>query len=118
MLIHVVPNAISLQLISAYSSQSSGFAQTLAEVGLSESAYPPAYLHQPTGPGGTTAPRGGGAGRPSRYQDDAPLRASGPQSFAGWNSGVEQRNVSHPAGLALSTEPLVTPVSQDFAGVA
>jgi hypothetical protein len=35
---HVVPNATSLQLIPPYSSQSSGFAQTLAEVGLCESA--------------------------------------------------------------------------------
>ncbi len=34
---HVVLNFTSLQLIPAYSSQSSGFAQTLAEVGLSES---------------------------------------------------------------------------------
>ena len=34
---HFVLNSTSLQLIPAYSSQSSGFAQTLAAVGLSES---------------------------------------------------------------------------------
>jgi len=34
---HFVFNSISLQLIPAYSSQSSSFAQTLAGVGLSES---------------------------------------------------------------------------------
>ena len=33
---HFVLNSTSLQLIPAYSSQSSGFAQTLAAVGLSE----------------------------------------------------------------------------------
>ncbi len=47
-----------------------------------------------------------------------PLRASGPQSFAGWNSGVEQRNISRPAGLALSPEPRVTPVSREIAEIA
>ena len=31
---------------------------------------------------------------------------------------LEQRNFRHPEGLALSTETRVTPVSQDFAGVA
>ena len=31
---------------------------------------------------------------------------------------LEQRNAGAPAGLALSTEPRVTPVSQDFAGIA
>jgi hypothetical protein len=34
---HFVLNATSLQLIPAYSSQNTGFAQTLAGVGLSES---------------------------------------------------------------------------------
>jgi integrase len=31
---------------------------------------------------------------------------------------LEERNAGYPAGLALSTEPRVTPVSRDFAGVA
>jgi integrase len=30
---------------------------------------------------------------------------------------LEQRNVRHPAGLALSTEPPVTPVSREFAEI-
>ena len=31
---------------------------------------------------------------------------------------LEQRNVRHPAGLVLSTEPRVTPVSRDFSQIA
>src|SRR5207253_8001591 len=53
-----------------------------------EFAHAPAYLHQPTGPGRTTTPRGRGVGRPSRYQDDPPLRAPGTQSSAGRDPGV------------------------------
>jgi len=100
-LIHVVPNATSLQLISAYSSQSSGFAQTLAEVGLGESAYPPAYLNQPTGPGRTTAAGSRGTGRPSRYQDDAPLCAPGAQPSAGWDSGVGAAEFPSPGRIRV-----------------
>jgi hypothetical protein len=62
----------------------------------SESAYAPAYLHQPTGAGRTTTPRGGGAGRTSRYQDDAALCAPGTQSSTGWDSGVGAANSPSP----------------------
>src|SRR6185436_7805814 len=53
-----------------------------------KTAHAPAYLHQPTGASGTTTPRGGGTGRPSRHQDDAPLCAPRTQSSAGRDPGV------------------------------
>jgi integrase len=70
-------------------------------VARSEFAYPPAYLHQPPGPGGTTAPRGRRAGWAPRYQDDAPLCAPRTQSSPGWDSGVGAAEFWLPGGTRV-----------------
>ena len=48
----------------------------------SQLAHAPAYVYQPAGASRAAAVGSGGAGGPSRYQDDAPLRASGAQPSA------------------------------------
>ena len=47
-----------------------------------DSAYPPAYLHQPAGVGGTAVAGSGSFGGASRHEDDDALCAPGTQPFA------------------------------------